>query len=507
MEDYDPDAELQWLTEMLEKKTTTQADVAVRLEKLKVYVDSFAEDLKDSKHLQKNYDKATAELERLEPLVTQMREDATRLQSSSEANKELTELTGQIRSAITKQCERLRLQRSDDLPPPFNNLKSIQEITRDRENEITVATKQLRELKMILKMMKQHEDDLRAESDKLIDEKTEEKDAGILHMTMRCLREREQLLEDTKAIKMDIDAIEQHLRAGHYENKQRKEQRLLDHRTKIQHDYIDTNTAAFDEPTATGEDVAVPMRFEDKFEAVLRKENPNDPTGLQFEDKTRLTGVVPGSPGEKCNFGKFIGRRVTHVNGQEMKPGNPLRLSGLSEVTVRFDMDVEHLRCSTIKTEEDDPFKQFAKKEALYKDPYKDLEASTAQIKKEVQAEKQNVEKHQKRLREYQQKIAAEKVEKERELRRLVGLLANTKNKQAEYEAESQRLFGWMEDSQKKLEGLKGKARAVRKNTRSLTANPDRRQIAGPKAIPRDIDEDHTNGNDHEEAVEEEDEY
>eukprot|EP00662_Eupelagonemidae_sp_cell21_P007732 gene7732-46114_t len=68
--------------------------------------------------------------------------------------------------------------------------------------------------------------------------------------------------------------------------------------------------------------------------AVLTK-RPHDAMGLSWVDHTLLERVEPWSPADAGGLGRFVGRRVTHVNGRPVQ-----RLSDIEPAhgatTVRF---------------------------------------------------------------------------------------------------------------------------------------------------------------------------
>eukprot|EP01059_Diplonema_ambulator_P006428 TRINITY_DN16133_c0_g1_i1.p2 TRINITY_DN16133_c0_g1~~TRINITY_DN16133_c0_g1_i1.p2 ORF type:complete len:523 (+),score=230.71 TRINITY_DN16133_c0_g1_i1:2330-3898(+) len=477
MSKYDADAVFKDLDRMFEEGCSAD-DVRSTVEELKQYVGSFSEELALVKKARGGLSKVTKEIEKLDVEVADLQEKYKKMMdmTADEAEEVKTLATG-LRQPVAKQCERVRLLRSEADPPnPFKLSKCIHEITRDREKEILIATKQLRELKMILKMMKQHEEELEVESTNQINEKTAEKDRDIFNLAMKCVKEREQFLEDVKAIKMDIDAIEEHLRTGHYEYKAKKEAKLKDYNAKIQREYKTPGgvNQVFDNPEEKGPEPA------SRSECTFTKVNPNDPTGLTFEDKTRLTQVQPNTPAEKAGLAKFIGRRVTHCNGNEIRPGYIMKLSGLKTITLRFDMDVENLRCSYLKNEDDDPIFAFSQKEVKYKEGYKKMEDETNRMRDKTREEKKALEAQKKKLKDYEQKVALEKAEKEREIKQLQHKLSVARLKQTEYELESKKLFSWMTQSQRTLEAIRGKTKAQGK---ALGNGPERKAIKGrPKS-------------------------
>ena len=353
--EFDADAAMKEIDLLMEAEDASAGEVKSKIEKVRAHCQSFADEVALIKKARGGLSKITHDNESLLKQIDAAKDKNVELRSKAEIEtRELQEMAKGLRQPVAERCERIRQFRATSKKPdPFKLIKTIHEITKDRENEILVATKQLRELKMILKMMRQHEIDLEAESSKQISDMIQEKDRDIMHVIVRCMREREQMLLDIKGLKHDIDAIEDHLRCGHYENKDKKAEKLKDYKLKIQREYKSGEGVAahFDDPETEHAELI------DKSEAVLTKDNATDPTGLRFEDKTRLVSVAPHSIADKCGFSKFIGRRVTHINGNEIRPGYVVKAGGVKSIRIRFDMDQENLRCSFIKGEEDDPFK------------------------------------------------------------------------------------------------------------------------------------------------------
>ena len=489
--EYDAKREIVVLEKMIEQSNGGNLDnLTERVLDLENFVNSHNEALQKVKLARAGTRNVKGEIKEIEEEINIMRgliKDAAG--ADEERITELKALVEELREPIAMQCERVRLYRTMPNPPkPLKLIKSIHEVTRDREAEILVASKQLRELKMILNMMKQHQAELEVESSRQICEKTKEKDRAIHELATRCMKERNQLLQELSSINEDIDEIKRHLHRGHYESEAKKKQKLHDYKAQLQRDYAEEAAVrqVFDDqeegettpasPKSAYEDKVwsadVWLRSRSHFLAgcsarqqlqqqthmhprtqsiiVLEKESEKAMSGLKFEDKTRLVAVKHGSIADKAGFCKYIGRRVIAIDGEEVRPGQPLKLAGRLTVEFKFDLDVERLRCSYIKRDSDDPINkvhnasplflhliplippsttvptfrprthpQFDKKRTKFQDPYKEMEKQTESQRKVTKTERQALQVQKQMLREYEAQTKKEREEKEREIIRL----------------------------------------------------------------------------------------
>eukprot|EP01065_Artemidia_motanka_P029482 TRINITY_DN35596_c0_g1_i1.p1 TRINITY_DN35596_c0_g1~~TRINITY_DN35596_c0_g1_i1.p1 ORF type:complete len:487 (+),score=196.07 TRINITY_DN35596_c0_g1_i1:65-1525(+) len=105
-------------------------------------------------------------------------------------------------------------------------------IVDEREREAAVLAKQIRELKMSLKLKRQREQDLTAEAERQINEVSAQKDEQILALVTRCLTERETILRDiSDAETKSRDALSRLRSPGYVEDvdeKGKKVQELSD---------------------------------------------------------------------------------------------------------------------------------------------------------------------------------------------------------------------------------------------------------------------------------------
>eukprot|EP01060_Flectonema_neradi_P013058 TRINITY_DN1983_c0_g1_i1.p1 TRINITY_DN1983_c0_g1~~TRINITY_DN1983_c0_g1_i1.p1 ORF type:complete len:484 (+),score=134.58 TRINITY_DN1983_c0_g1_i1:60-1511(+) len=476
--EFDAEAAMKEIDRLMEADDASVDEIKFKIEKVRAHCQSFDDEVALIKKARGGLSKIGSDNESLVKQIDAAKEKNIALRKKAESETaELQEMARGLRQPVAERCEKVRQFRaSSKKPDPFKLIKTIHEITKDRENEILVATKQLRELKMILKMMRQHEIDLEAESSKQISDMIQEKDRDTMHVVVRCMREREQMLLDIKGLKSDIDAIEDHLRCGHYENKDKKAEKLKDYKLKIQKEYKSAEgvRAHFDDPETEHAELI------DKSEAVLTKDNANDPTGLRFEEKTRLVSVEPHSIADKCGFSKFIGRRVTHINGNEIRPGYVVKAGGVKTIRIRFDMDQENLRCSFIKGDDDDPFKLFKDKESKFHDPYKRMEHETSLMRDKTVEEKRSLDLQNRNLKKYQMEIAAVRKDKEQEIKRLQQKLLASRNKQHEYEEESKRIFRYMELSHRTLDAIEGRNLGGKRVPMLGAGSPKKRIAAKP---------------------------
>jgi len=79
----------------------------------------------------------------------------------------------------------------ENAPTPYPALQAIQELTKEREDEISNNERHLREICQIIIMKKQREGELQTESDEKIRQAVEEKDEEIRKMVEHCQRERQ----------------------------------------------------------------------------------------------------------------------------------------------------------------------------------------------------------------------------------------------------------------------------------------------------------------------------
>eukprot|EP01063_Lacrimia_lanifica_P029228 TRINITY_DN4419_c1_g1_i1.p1 TRINITY_DN4419_c1_g1~~TRINITY_DN4419_c1_g1_i1.p1 ORF type:complete len:517 (+),score=301.09 TRINITY_DN4419_c1_g1_i1:61-1611(+) len=482
---FDADGELKIINAMLDKQEGGEDKVndalGTKVGDFQMFLDFHGERLRDLKNarkkhvaLEKDNEKLVSEIGELKVAI-----DEEKHVKISELMKEIKAL----RDPISKQCERERLFRQEeDAANPFKLIKAVHEVTRDREAEILIATKQLRELRMILAMMKQHEAQFEVESAAQVAEKIKEKDRDIHNVAQRCLTERAHLLEEVKRVKDDIDEMHEKLRTGHYENKEKKAQKLRDYQARVQAEFEDGGVeATFDQAKGgaeANEEGSPVRRSVDRSYVVLEKKNAADPAGLKFEDKTRLIAVEPGSHADKCGFGQYIGRRVIAVGGEPVRPGQGLKIQGKKTVTLRFDLDVEGLRCSYLKRDVDDPEHQFAVKSDKYKGDYKRMEIETDTLRQKARLEKTNVTEQEKALKKYEQDMAKDKREREREIMRMQNKLAVVRDQIGDLEAEGGRLYSWMDNNRKTLDVLKVK----NKEHTKLLASEEKKQIEAPPA-------------------------
>ena len=249
--EYDADNALVVINKMLESSETTPEQIREHVLDLECFLRSHNESLLKVKRARTGTGKLRAETDALQQEIEETKSDIEQVKEKTRIETdELKALADSLRDPIAMQCERVRLFRSVPNPPkPLKLIKSIHEITRAREGEILVATKQLRELKMILSMMKQHEAELEIESTKQIKEKTREKDRDIHELALTCMRERDQCLTDLRSLEADISEIQEHLQKGHYESKEKKKEKLGDYRAKMFREYVQEQgvQAVFDE--------------------------------------------------------------------------------------------------------------------------------------------------------------------------------------------------------------------------------------------------------------------
>eukprot|EP00754_Rhynchopus_humris_P023572 Rhum_TRINITY_DN14840_c13_g1::Rhum_TRINITY_DN14840_c13_g1_i1::g.125341::m.125341 len=495
--EYDAKREIMVLEKMIEQSNGSNLDVLTeRVLDLENFVNSHNEALQKVKLARAGTRNVKGEIKEIEEEINIMR---GLIKDAAGADEErITELKGlveELREPIAMQCERVRLYRTMPNPPkPLKLIKSIHEVTRDREAEILVASKQLRELKMILNMMKQHQAELEVESSRQICEKTKEKDRAIHELATRCMKERNQLLQELSSINEDIDEIKRHLHRGHYESEAKKKQKLHDYKAQLQRDYAEEAAVrqVFDDHDEGETAPASPKSaYEDKSIIVLEKESEKAMSGLKFEDKTRLVAVKHGSIADKAGFCKYIGRRVIAIDGEEVRPGQPLKLAGRLTVEFKFDLDVERLRCSYIKRDSDDPINKFDKKRSKFQDPYKEMEKQTESQRKVTKTERQALQVQKQMLREYEAQTKKEREEKEREIIRLQLKLDGVLNRQREYEEENQRYCAWMDANTKTLSQLKGKNRESERllkaqEVRAIEApsTPQDQVLAEPEETP-----------------------
>eukprot|EP01061_Rhynchopus_euleeides_P013326 TRINITY_DN2329_c0_g1_i1.p1 TRINITY_DN2329_c0_g1~~TRINITY_DN2329_c0_g1_i1.p1 ORF type:complete len:538 (+),score=286.46 TRINITY_DN2329_c0_g1_i1:86-1699(+) len=480
--DYDADSALQVINKLLESENTTPAMVREHVLDLECFLRSHHESLQKVKRARTGTGKVRAETEALQEEIDLLKAEIE--QTREKTRIEVEDLKAQsdsLREPIAMQCERVRLFRSEPNPPkPLKLIKAIHEITRAREAEIQVATKQLRELKTILDMMKTHEKALEVESTQQIKDKTREKDRDIHELAIVSMRERDQMLQDLQMLEADISEIQDHLQRGHYESQAKKKEKLGDYRAKMHREYIEAEGvhAVFDERPLSPDDGPL-SPGQDKSVIALVKPDPKTPSGLHFQDRTRLASVDPGSLAEKAGFARFIGRRVVMINDKEVRPGQALRL-GRTSMVFKFDLDMEKLRCSYIKTEDDDPIVKFDKKQSAHRDPYKEMEKTTDRMRAKTKEEREQLEIQKRRLRDYEDDMKRERYEKEREIKKLQERLNTARDKQQDYEGENKKLQGWMEINSRTLKHLRGKNRESermienhQKEIRAITLGPE----------------------------------
>eukprot|EP01065_Artemidia_motanka_P050057 TRINITY_DN8484_c0_g1_i2.p1 TRINITY_DN8484_c0_g1~~TRINITY_DN8484_c0_g1_i2.p1 ORF type:complete len:868 (+),score=330.03 TRINITY_DN8484_c0_g1_i2:88-2604(+) len=71
-------------------------------------------------------------------------------------------------------------------------------------------------------------------------------------------------------------------------------------------------------------------------DTVVVEKLADEAMGLAWEDDTRITWVVGSSPADRCGLSRFIGRRVTHINGRPVTHFEGLKQLIADQTSVRF---------------------------------------------------------------------------------------------------------------------------------------------------------------------------
>eukprot|EP01063_Lacrimia_lanifica_P026253 TRINITY_DN350_c1_g1_i1.p1 TRINITY_DN350_c1_g1~~TRINITY_DN350_c1_g1_i1.p1 ORF type:complete len:410 (+),score=208.63 TRINITY_DN350_c1_g1_i1:46-1275(+) len=83
----------------------------------------------------------------------------------------------------------------ESVPTPYPALQNIQELTKEREDEISNNERHLREICQIILMKQKREEELQTESDEKIRQAVEQKDDDIRKMVEHCQRERQDVMD------------------------------------------------------------------------------------------------------------------------------------------------------------------------------------------------------------------------------------------------------------------------------------------------------------------------
>eukprot|EP00756_Hemistasia_phaeocysticola_P042148 Hpha_TRINITY_DN16953_c4_g5::TRINITY_DN16953_c4_g5_i1::g.52618::m.52618 len=113
-----------------------------------------------------------------------------------------------------------------DLSVPEGTIAGHHGVSKERESEASVTTKQVRNLDTVLQLKREREGELALEAQKQFDAFAADKDAQILSLTQRCLTERETLLADIADSHSKILEAQSRMKHGFVEDNQEKQKNL-----------------------------------------------------------------------------------------------------------------------------------------------------------------------------------------------------------------------------------------------------------------------------------------
>ncbi|KAJ9469129.1 Paramyosin [Diplonema papillatum] len=135
------------------------------------------------------------------------------------------ELQDELASKLT------RIAGTGDGAAPYRALQVIEELTKEREAEISNNERQLREICQIISMKKEREHELKVESEKKIRDAIIKKDEEILTFVQQCQRERADGLERVERLRSENEQQAQLLHWKHQKTLRDMKDRKIDRKS------------------------------------------------------------------------------------------------------------------------------------------------------------------------------------------------------------------------------------------------------------------------------------
>ena len=120
--------------------------------------------------------------------------------------KSMMEMLGSLQVALVDKMTRAADQDEHGGSDPYEGLQVVQELTKERELEISNNERQLREICQIISMKKEREQELKIESDKKIHEAKLKKDDEILQLVQQCQKERADVMDQVDKLRQENEA-------------------------------------------------------------------------------------------------------------------------------------------------------------------------------------------------------------------------------------------------------------------------------------------------------------